>query len=275
MAAATRIGAEYARDSVTCNAGIQVLPPPPTISSACVTGISNAITISTLVNTATVTIPTPTLVCQCELTGVPATYHVCAGTNNFDSCFANPPTGFTGPSRYFITVSASQPFTPLFTWSGGPGLPGLALLPQYGERGNGASLEMIRNRSSRRDGERGAVLIEAAVAMLTVVFLILGGIQVGAALWAWHTMLLAVGEAGRYAMVYSSYSPNGPPTCADTLANCAVTNANQIWGDTFGTVACTGTCTGTPTTLTFTASYNVNVLVTSITLRRQMTVPVI
>lgn len=134
---------------------------------------------------------------------------------------------------------------------------------------------MIRNRSSRRDGERGAVLIEAAVAMLTVVFLILGGIQVGAALWAWHTMLLAVGEAGRYAMVYSSYSPNGPPTCADTLANCAVTNANQIWGDTFGTVACTGTCTGTPTTLTFTASYNVNVLVTSITLRRQMTVPVI
>ena len=129
LAAATRIGAEYARDSVTCNAGIQVLPPPPTISSACVTGISNAITISTLVNTATVTIPTPTLVCQCESTGVPATYHVCAGTNNFDLCFANPPTGFTGPSRYFITVSASQPFTPLFTWSGGPGLPGLALLP--------------------------------------------------------------------------------------------------------------------------------------------------
>src|SRR5262249_25069367 len=38
IAVATRIGAEYARDSATCKSGVQVLPTP-SISTACTTGI--------------------------------------------------------------------------------------------------------------------------------------------------------------------------------------------------------------------------------------------
>jgi len=118
LAAATRIGAEYARNSTTCQSGINTVASPPTVSAACITGIQDAIANSIYFSPAP-TFPASfgTLRCECESTSPPsANPPPCAGPANFDSCFANPPAGGTGPNRVFITVSANQSFAPLTPW---------------------------------------------------------------------------------------------------------------------------------------------------------------
>ena len=51
-----------------------------------------------------------------------------------------------------------------------------------------------------------------AVTLSALLFLILGAIQFGIVFWNWNSMLLAVEEAGRYAMLYNPTNfPNGPP----------------------------------------------------------------
>jgi Flp pilus assembly protein TadG len=104
LAAATRTGAEYARNSATCKAGIQVLQSPP-VSGACTTGIQNTITNSMNYPSGALTFPaTFPLTCQCD----DGTAITCG--NN--SCAT---AGRPAPNRVFITISASQTFTPFVT----------------------------------------------------------------------------------------------------------------------------------------------------------------
>src|SRR5215471_4923169 len=140
---------------------------------------------------------------------------------------------------------------------------------------------MTRKRSSLCRAENGEVAVEGAVTMLALVFLILGSVQFGLVFWNWNTMMLAVEEAGRYAMLYNPNNPISPQVLANcsaspnTLGNCAVAWANQNWGNNF-TVSCTGACTN-PTvgqTMTFTATYTFN-FINSISLSRGIQVPVL
>ena len=137
---------------------------------------------------------------------------------------------------------------------------------------------MSRKRCSLRRAENGAVGVEAAVTMMAMIFLILGSVQFGLVFWNWNTMLLAVEEAGRYAMLYNPTNyPSGPPgsSCSvgsPTLANCAAAWANQNWGNNF-TVTCTNP-SGSPPTMTCTATFTFNFM-NSISLSRGIQVPVI
>jgi Flp pilus assembly protein TadG len=143
ITAATRIGAEFARDSATCKSGIQVLPSM-SISSACIgqtgnsaSGIEGAIQKAAAFTTADLSFPnlstcnaTPSncLVCYCESTATPATYTACnTSGGTFQSCFTNPPAGgYTGPNRIFMKVDAKLALSPIISWPGFPAnLPGL------------------------------------------------------------------------------------------------------------------------------------------------------
>jgi Flp pilus assembly protein TadG len=140
---------------------------------------------------------------------------------------------------------------------------------------------MTRKRASLCRAEDGEVAVEGAVTMLALVFLILGSVQFGLVFWNWNTMLLAVEEAGRYAMLYNPNNPTSSQALATncnvatkTLANCAVAWANQNWGNNF-TVSCTAGCAGTAgTNMTFTATYTFN-FINSISLSRGIQVPLI
>ena len=134
---------------------------------------------------------------------------------------------------------------------------------------------MIGKPAIGRRGEEGSVAVELAVTVSALMFLIIGAIQFALVFWNWNTMLLAVEEAGRYAMLYNTTNfPGHPPGCADTLANCAVSWANQNWGNNFTISSSTGTDASGNPTLTFTATYTFQFL-TSITLTRAIQVPAI
>jgi Flp pilus assembly protein TadG len=140
---------------------------------------------------------------------------------------------------------------------------------------------MTSKRSFWRHAEEGAVAVEAAVTFLVLMFLIVGSVQFGLVFWNWNTMLLAVEEAGRYAMLYNPTNyPNGPPSAScslgsPTLATCAQAWGNQNWGNNFGGgVSCTAP-SGSPLTMTCTATYTFNIYIASITLSRGIQVPVI
>jgi hypothetical protein len=129
---------------------------------------------------------------------------------------------------------------------------------------------MICEKASPWDAEEGSVAVEAAVTLSVLLFLLLGVVQFGLAYFAWNTMLLAAGEAGRYAMLYNPINfPGGPPGCAGSLADCAISWANQNWGNDFPVTAGTASCG-----MTFTTTYTIHI-VTPITLTRYVCVPLI
>lgn len=113
LAAATRVGAEFARDSTTCKAGIQVLSNPQ-ISAACVGsgstgGIEGAVQNAANFNPALTFPNPPALTCQCD----DGTSIACG--NN--SCAT---AGRPAPNRVFVTVRARQTFSPIIPWPGFP-----------------------------------------------------------------------------------------------------------------------------------------------------------
>jgi Flp pilus assembly protein TadG len=86
--------------------------------------------------------------------------------------------------------------------------------------------------------EEGATAVETALILSTLLLLIFGAIEFGRGFWTYNTMLLAVEEAGRYAMVNNQ----GPPTSCGAqtqaascpsltntpLANCAAAQAQSV-----------------------------------------------
>jgi Flp pilus assembly protein TadG len=146
---------------------------------------------------------------------------------------------------------------------------------------------MIRRPLIRRRAEAGSVAVEFALILPALLFAILGAIQFGIVFWNWNSMLLAVEEAGRYAMLYNSTNlqnanltiaqvcPSGVTTVS--LANCAIAWANQNLGSPYS-VTCSDGCdaggNATGSTMTFKAAYTFN-FITSFSLSRAIQVPLL
>ncbi len=91
---------------------------------------------------------------------------------------------------------------------------------------------------ARRGAEEGAAAVEASVVITVFLLLVFGSFELGRALWTYNTMLLAVEDAGRYAMMYNHGRsiPCGAqsqvqhcPMLSDTpLANCSALRARQV-----------------------------------------------
>jgi Flp pilus assembly protein TadG len=153
---------------------------------------------------------------------------------------------------------------------------------------------MNGDRPSRYGGEEGAAAVEAGVIMSVLLLLIVGSIELGRAFWTYNTMLLAVEEAGRYAMTSNHRAmltcrPQSQalycPTLSNTpLADCAATRAQQILSSyqapNIG-VSVGEDTSSFPTTITVCASYSMGFIAPQILpygplrLRSQVTVPLI
>ena len=90
----------------------------------------------------------------------------------------------------------------------------------------------------RRGAEEGAAAVEVSVIIGVLLLVILCSIELARVLWTYNTMLLAVQEAGRFAMTYNHGRSSPCPTqnqaqhCpkqSDTpLANCSALRARQF-----------------------------------------------
>ena len=96
-----------------------------------------------------------------------------------------------------------------------------------------AALPML-NRHRLRGPEEGATAVETAIILSAFAVLVFGLVEFAQIFWTWNTMLLALEEGGRYAIMYNPTAyPDGPPaaTCSVTpltLANCAVDRAKRV-----------------------------------------------
>ena len=125
---------------------------------------------------------------------------------------------------------------------------------------------MSKHGPPRRGAEEGSVAVEAAFIVPLLLLVLIGGVEFGRAFWTYHRMLLAVEEAGRYAMVYAA-SPSllTAASCPGvsgsvTLSNCAVAKANAYLA-AYGTTGVTVTPsedTSSPKNLTITATRSFN-----------------
>jgi Flp pilus assembly protein TadG len=90
----------------------------------------------------------------------------------------------------------------------------------------------------RFGAEEGAAVVEASLIMGVLFLLVFGSVEFGRAFWTYNTMLLAVEEAGRYAMTHShgpsetcsaqSQALNCPLLSDTPLANCSAARARQV-----------------------------------------------
>jgi Flp pilus assembly protein TadG len=118
--------------------------------------------------------------------------------------------------------------------------------------------------------EEGTAAVEAGLIVGVLLLLIVGSVELGRALWTYNTMVLAIEEAGRYAMVHRDGSTGTCaaqsqaslcPTLSNTaLANCSAARARQVFsayqaGDI--EVSVNEDTTSSPGTLTICASSTV------------------
>jgi len=109
-------------------------------------------------------------------------------------------------------------------------------------------------------------VVEAAFVMPILLLFVIGSVEFGRGLWTYHTMLLAVEEAGRYAMVYAASpslltSASCPNVTTVTLANCAKAKADAYlaaYGGTGISISPPSEDASTPKNLTITATYTFN-----------------
>jgi Flp pilus assembly protein TadG len=153
----------------------------------------------------------------------------------------------------------------------------------------------MRNPSRHRGSEQGATAVETALIISTLLLLIFGAIEFGRAFWTYNSMVLAVEEAGRYAMVFNQGPPTtcgaqtqaaSCPTLSSTpLANCAAAQAQSILSS-YAAPSAVGVSVSqnnaaTPPTMTICGSYTLDFVVPTllpygpIGLTTQVTVPLI
>src|SRR6201981_4268184 len=96
----------------------------------------------------------------------------------------------------------------------------------------------MRNPSRHPGSEQGATAVETALVMSTLLLLIFGAIEFGQAFWTYNTMVLAIEEAGRYAIVFNPGNyPGGPPSSSCpgvptvTLGNCTAAPGTSVLSD--------------------------------------------
>jgi Flp pilus assembly protein TadG len=153
---------------------------------------------------------------------------------------------------------------------------------------------MIRSGPSRRGTEQGTAAVEASITISVLLLLIVGSIEFGRALWTYNTMLVAVEEAGRYAMVYhqgppvtcgaQSQAPSCPAFSNTPLANCSAARAQQVLSAYQAPnidVSVKEDTTSSPATITICTSYSVDFVTPQLlpygplNLTHQLTVPLI
>jgi Flp pilus assembly protein TadG len=94
-------------------------------------------------------------------------------------------------------------------------------------------------RPAEGRGEEGSTAVEVGVTISVLLSLIVGSVEFGRAFWTYNTMLLAVEEAGRYAMIYpnsgapetcgaQSQASNCPALSNTSRANCSAARAQQV-----------------------------------------------
>lgn len=145
---------------------------------------------------------------------------------------------------------------------------------------------MRRSRPLRRGKEEGSAAIEVAIVLPVLLLFAIGSVEFGRALWTYHTMLLAVEEAARYAMVYGASpalltSASCPTVASPNLGACAQARANAYLADYGGTGVTITPDSSIPGNLKLTATYPFNFIdplllpFGPITLTSQVTVPTI
>jgi Flp pilus assembly protein TadG len=137
--------------------------------------------------------------------------------------------------------------------------------PNIVDRQHGDARPVRPSRPLRRGKEEGSAAIEAAIVLPVLLLAAIGSVEFGRGLWTYHTMLLAVEEAGRYAMVYAASpdllaSASCPGAASVTLQNCAVAKANAYltaYGGN-GVNVTSSEDAAIPPNLTISASYSFN-----------------
>ena len=150
------------------------------------------------------------------------------------------------------------------------------------------------SRPSRRSSEAGSAAVEAGVTISALLLLIVGTVDLGQAVWTSNTMLFAVEEAGRYAMVYDqgpldtcgaqTQAPRCPILSNTPLANCSAARAQRVLSAYKAPnidVSVRGDSTSSPATITICTSYSFDFVplqllpYRGLNLTRQVTVPLI
>jgi Flp pilus assembly protein TadG len=121
--------------------------------------------------------------------------------------------------------------------------------------------------------EDGAAAAEAALVMAVLLLLVAGSIEFAQALWTNNTMLLAIEQAGRYAMVHNrgpamacaaqTQASHCPALTATPLADCTAKEAEQALSayqaPNIG-VSVSEDAASSPATITICASYSFDFL---------------
>src|SRR5690242_20145471 len=97
---------------------------------------------------------------------------------------------------------------------------------------------MNSRKKSRQSAEAGSAAVEAALIMSALLVAVVGSVETARAMWTYNTMLIAVEEAGRYAMTYNHHPPAvcvpqtqaaQCPALSDLpVANCSAWYAQQV-----------------------------------------------
>ena len=97
---------------------------------------------------------------------------------------------------------------------------------------------MNGRKRSRRATEAGSAAVEAAFIMSALLLAVVGSVEFARALWIYNTMLIAVEQAGRYAMAYyhrpsaicmaQTQAPRCPALSDTPLTNCSAEYAQQV-----------------------------------------------
>ena len=97
---------------------------------------------------------------------------------------------------------------------------------------------MSGHNRRRRATEAGSAAVEAALITSALLLAVVGGVEFARALWVYNTMLIAVEQAGRFAMAYNHRPPatckaqtqasQCPPASDTPLANCSAGYAQQV-----------------------------------------------
>ena len=110
--------------------------------------------------------------------------------------------------------------------------------PRSDNRRDRDSAAMNGRKRCRRAAEAGSAAVEAAFIMSALLLAVVGSMEFARALWIYNTMLVAVEQAGRYAMAYyhrpsaicmAQTQASQCPALSDTpLTNCSAGYAQQV-----------------------------------------------
>ena len=97
---------------------------------------------------------------------------------------------------------------------------------------------MNSRKRSGHAADAGSAAVEAALIMSALLLAAVGAVETARALWTYNTMLIAVEQAGRYAMMYNHRPPaicvaqtqaaECPALSNTPLANCSAWYAQQV-----------------------------------------------